>query len=90
MKRVVIAGIGIVSRIGNNKNAVLESLQQGRSGIKFKQEYADIGMLSHVVSSVDINIDDFIDRKVKRFMGDAAAFSYIAMQQAIENSAADY
>jgi 3-oxoacyl-[acyl-carrier-protein] synthase-1 len=89
MKRVVISGIGIVSCIGNDKTAVLESLQQGRSGIKFKQEYADIGMRSHIAGSVDINIDDFIDRKVKRFMGDAAAFSYIAMQQAIDDAKLD-
>jgi 3-oxoacyl-[acyl-carrier-protein] synthase-1 len=89
MKRVVISGIGIVSCLGNDKNAVLDSLQQGRSGIKFKQEYADIGMRSHIAGSVDINIDDFIDRKVKRFMGDAAAFSYISMQQAIDDAKLD-
>jgi 3-oxoacyl-[acyl-carrier-protein] synthase-1 len=89
MKRVVISGIGIVSCLGNDKNAVLESLQQGRSGIKFNQQYADIGMRSNIAGSVDINIDDFIDRKVKRFMGDAAAFSYIAMQQAIDDAKLD-
>ena len=89
MKRVVISGIGIVSCLGNDKNAVLESLQQGRSGIKFKQEYADIGMRSNIAGSVDINVDDFIDRKVKRFMGDAAAFAYISMQQAIEDAKLD-
>lgn len=89
MKRVVISGIGIVSCLGNDKSAVLESLQQGRSGIKFQQEYADIGMRSHVAGSVDINIDDFIDRKVKRFMGDAAAFAYISMQQAIDDAKLD-
>ena len=89
MKRVVISGIGIVSCLGNDKTAVLDSLQQGRSGIKFQQEYADMGMRSHVAGSVDINIDDFIDRKVKRFMGDAAAFSYIAMQQAIDDAKLD-
>jgi len=89
MKRVVISGIGIVSCLGNDKQAVLESLQQGRSGIKFKQDYADIGMRSQVAGSVDINIDDFIERKVKRFMGDAAAFAYIAMQQAIADAQLD-
>lgn len=89
MKRVVISGIGIVSCLGNDKNAVLESLQQGRSGIKFKQEYADVGMRSHVTGSVDINTADFIDRKVKRFMGDAAAFAYISMQQAIADAKLD-
>lgn len=89
MKRVVISGIGIVSCLGNDKNAVLDALKQGRSGIKFKQEYADIGMRSHIAGSVDINIDDFIDRKVKRFMGDAAAFAYIAMQQAVADARLD-
>ena len=89
MKRVVISGIGIVSCLGNDKSAVLDSLQQGRSGIKFQQEYADIGMRSHVAGSVDINVDDFIDRKVKRFMGDAAAFAYISMQQAIDDAKLD-
>ena len=89
MKRVVISGIGIVSCLGNDKNAVLNSLQQGRSGIKFKQEYADVGMRSHVAGSIDINVDDFIDRKVKRFMGDAAAFSYISMQQAVADAKLD-
>jgi 3-oxoacyl-[acyl-carrier-protein] synthase-1 len=89
MKRVVISGIGIVSCLGNDKNAVLDSLQQGRSGIKFKQEYADIGMRSNVAGSVDINTADFIDRKVKRFMGDAAAFAYISMQQAIDDAKLD-
>ena len=90
MKRVVISGIGIVSCLGNDQASVLESLQQGRSGIKFQQQYADMGMRSHVAGSVEINIDDFIDRKVKRFMGDAAAFSYIAMQQAIEDAQLDH
>jgi len=89
MKRVVISGIGIVSCLGNDKNAVLDSLKQGRSGIKFKQEYADIGMRSHIAGSIDINADDYIDRKVKRFMGDAAAFAYISLQQAIEDARLD-
>ena len=75
MKRVVVTGIGIVSCLGNDQNTVLESLKQGRSGIKFKQSYADMGMRSHVAGSIDINIDEHIDRKVKRFMGDAAAFA---------------
>ncbi len=86
MKRVVITGIGIVSCLGNDKEAVLESLKQGRSGIKFQQEYVDMGMRSHVAGSVDIDTTALIDRKVKRFMGDAAAFSYISMQQAIDDA----
>jgi len=89
MKRVVISGIGIVSCLGNNKEAVLDSLQQGRSGIKFKQEYADVGMRSQVAGSIDIDITELIDRKVRRFMGDAAAFAYISMQQAIDDAKLD-
>ncbi len=89
MKRVVITGYGIVSCLGNDKQAVLESLQQGRSGIKFQEIYKEIGMRSHVAGSVDINIEDHIDRKVRRFMGEAAAFAHISMQQAIEHAGLD-
>jgi len=89
MKRVVISGIGIVSCLGNDKKTVLESLQQGHSGIKFKQEYADIGMRSQVAGSVIIDVDNFIDRKIKRFMGDAATYGYISMQQAITDAGLD-
>ncbi len=86
MKRVVVTGMGIVSCLGNDKQTVLESLLQGRSGIKFQQEYADVGMRSHVAGSIDIDTSAHIDRKVKRFMGDAAAYAYIAMQQAIDDA----
>ncbi len=89
MKRVVITGYGIVSCLGNDRQTVLESLQQGRSGIKFQEKYKEMGLRSNVAGSVDINVDDFIDRKVKRFMGDAAAFSYISMQQAIDHAGLD-
>ena len=89
MKRVVITGYGIVSCLGNDRQTVLESLQQGRSGIKFQEEYKEVGMRSNIAGSVDINLDDFIDRKVKRFMGDAAAFAYISMQQAIDHAGLD-
>ena len=86
MKRVVVTGYGIVSCLGNDRHAVLDSLQQGRSGIKFQQSYVDMGMRSHIAGSIDIDIDAFIDRKVKRFMGDSAAYAYISMQQAIEHA----
>ena len=86
MKRVVVTGYGIVSCLGNDTNAVLDSLIQGRSGIKFQQEYVDTGMRSHVAGSIDIDIDAHIDRKVKRFMGNSAAYAYISMQQAIEHA----
>lgn len=86
MKRVVVTGYGIVSCLGNDRNAVLDSLKQGRSGIKFQQEYVDMGMRSHVAGSIDIDLDAHIDRKVKRFMGNSAAYAYISMQQAIEHA----
>ncbi|GLR64801.1 beta-ketoacyl-ACP synthase I [Marinospirillum insulare] len=86
MKRVVVTGLGIVSCLGSDKASVLDSLRQGRSGIKFKQEYADMGFRSQVAGSIDLNLDELIDRKLKRFMGDAAAFAYLSMQQAVEDS----
>ncbi|MDH5483946.1 MAG: beta-ketoacyl-ACP synthase I [Gammaproteobacteria bacterium] len=86
MKRVVITGLGIVSCLGNDKTTVTESLKEGKSGIRFQQAYKDAGMRSHVAGSVDIDLDALIDRKVKRFMGDAAAFAYISMQQAIDDA----
>ena len=86
MKRVVVTGMGIVSCIGNNIETVLESLKTGKSGIKHNESYAEKGFRSTVSGSVDIDFNEHIDRKVKRFMGDAAAFSYISMKQAIEDS----
>lgn len=86
MKRVVVTGMGIVSCLGNNKQAVLESLRNGQSGIQFIEKYKEMGMRSHVAGSIHIELDDFIDRKVKRFMGSAAAYAYISMQQAIADS----
>ncbi|MEE2766642.1 MAG: beta-ketoacyl-ACP synthase I [Pseudomonadota bacterium] len=86
MRRVVVTGLGIVSSIGNNKNEVVESLMQGRSGIEYCEEYQSLGFRSHLHGPIKIDLDDLIDRKIKRFMGDGAAFNYIAMQQAIEDS----
>jgi len=86
MKRVVITGFGIVSCLGNDKQSVTESLREGRSGIKFQEKYKEMGMRSHVAGSIDIDLDEHIDRKVKRFMGDAAAYTYVAMKQAIEDA----
>lgn len=86
MKRVVITGLGIVCSIGNNKQEVLESLRQGRSGIKFNQGYADLGFRSHVDGNIEIDLKELIHRKVKRFMGDAAAYNYIAMRDAISDA----
>jgi len=86
MKRVVITGLGIVSCLGNDKEAVTESLRNGKSGIRFQEEYKEMGMRSHVAGSIDIDLGEHIDRKVKRFMGDAAAYAYISMQQAIADA----
>jgi 3-oxoacyl-[acyl-carrier-protein] synthase-1 len=86
MKRIVVTGLGIVSSIGNNSDGVLASLQTGKSGITFAEDYKELGFRSHVRGAIDINLDDFIERKVKRFMGDGAAFNYIAMQQAIDDA----
>lgn len=86
MRRVVVTGMGVVSSIGNNKAEVMRSLRQGRSGIEYKAEYAEMGLRSQVEGTVNISIAEHIDRKVKRFMGDAAAFNYIAMQEAIADA----
>ena len=86
MKRVVVTGLGIVSSIGNNRDEVVDALKQGRSGISFAEDYAELGFRSHVRGAINIDFDAFIDRKIKRFMGDGAAFNYIAMQQAIADS----
>ena len=86
MRRVVVTGLGIVSSIGNNAREVTESLREGRSGIEFSQEYADLGFRSHVHGPVRIDPAEHIDRKLKRFMGDAAAYNYLAMREAVEDS----
>lgn len=86
MRRVVVTGLGVVSCLGNDQQQVLEALKSGRSGIRFKQEYADLGFRSQVAGSVDIDLDALIDRKLRRFMGDAAAYAYVAMAQAIEDA----
>ncbi|PWV70469.1 beta-ketoacyl-ACP synthase I [Halomonas sp. A11-A] len=86
MRRVVVTGLGIVSCLGNDRQAVLEALREGRSGIRFKEEYAERGFRSQVAGVVDIDLDALIDRKLRRFMGDAAAYAYVSMAQAIEDS----
>ncbi|GHE22641.1 beta-ketoacyl-ACP synthase I [Halomonas urumqiensis] len=86
MRRVVVTGLGIVSCLGNDRQQVLEALKAGRSGIQFKADYAEHGFRSHVAGVVDIDLDALIDRKLRRFMGDAAAYAYVSMAQAIEDS----
>lgn len=86
MRRVVVTGLGIVSSIGNNKQEVVDSLRQGRSGVEFNQTYADLGFRSQVDGSLKLNPDEHVDRKLRRFMGDSAAFNYIAMREAIADA----
>jgi len=86
MRRVVVTGMGIVSCLGNDQATVLEALRSGRSGIKFQEAYKEMGFRSHVAGSIDIDLAEHIDRKVLRFMGDAAAYAYISMQQAIADA----
>lgn len=86
MRRVVVTGIGIVSCLGIDKQSVLTSLREGRSGISFQPEYKEMGLRSHVAGSVDIDFSAVIDRKILRFMGDAAAYGYLSMEQAIKDS----
>ncbi|MCV6610857.1 MAG: beta-ketoacyl-ACP synthase I [Amphritea sp.] len=86
MRRVVVTGMGIVSCLGTDKETVLDSLKEGRSGIKFQEEYKEMGFRSHVAGSVDLDYTDLIDRKLVRFMGDAAAYAYLSMEQAIKDA----
>ena len=86
MRRVVVTGLGIVSSIGNDKLEVLASLKDGRSGITYCEKYAELGFRSHVHGSIDLDVSEHIDRKLLRFMGDAAAFNYIAMRDAIKDA----
>lgn len=86
MKRAVITGIGIVSSIGNNAEEVAASLKAGASGITFSQQFADAGLRSQVWGNLKINLKENIDRKALRFMGDAASYAYLSMQQAIDDA----
>ena len=86
MRRVAVTGLGIVSSIGNNKNEVVDSLKKGKSGIEFCEEYKERGLRSHIHGSVNINIEEHVDRKIRRFMGDGAAYNYIAMEEAIADA----
>lgn len=86
MRRAVITGMGIISSIGNNVQEVLTSLKNGKSGITYSEQFRDAGLKSQVWGNIKLDIEDLIDRKVKRFMGDAAAYSYLAMQQAVADS----
>ncbi|GIX29826.1 MAG: beta-ketoacyl-[acyl-carrier-protein] synthase I [Porticoccaceae bacterium] len=86
MRRAVITGIGIVSCIGNDKETVVESLRAGRSGIRFKEDYREMGLRSNVAGQIDLDLPALIDRKHLRFMGNAAAYGYVAMDRAIQDA----
>lgn len=86
MRRVVITGMGIVSSLGNDQDSVSNSLRNGESGISFVEEYKEKGFRSHVAGVPKIDLTELIDRKARRFMGDAAAFTYVSMQQAIDDA----
>ncbi len=86
MRRAVITGIGIVSCLGNDKQTVTESLREGKSGITTREEYKELGMRSHIAGRPDIDLKENIERKQLRFMGEAAAYSYIAMRDAIADA----
>ncbi len=86
MRRVVVTGMGIVSSIGNNLQDVTGALRQGRSGIEYSEEYQELGFRSRIHGSIEVDLAGAIDRKQKRFMGDAAAYNYLAMLEAIQDS----
>lgn len=86
MRRVVITGLGVVSCLGNNEAEVTKSLREGRSGISYQPTYAELGLRSQVAGVPKADLDALIDRKDRRFMGDAAAYTYVSLNQAIEQA----
>ena len=86
MRRVVVTGMGIVSSIGNNPEAVLNSLREAKSGISFSQEYADLGFRSQVYGMPHIDVEALVDRRAMRFHGRGTAWNHIAMDQAIADA----
>ena len=86
LRRVAVTGLGIVSPIGSNTAEVTESLRTGKSGIVHSDVYEEMGFRSHVHGAPNVDLDEHIDRKLRRFMGDGAAYNYVAMQQAIADS----
>ena len=86
LRRVAVTGLGIVSPLGNNAGEVVDSLREGRSGVVFCEEYAERGFRSHVHGAPCIDLDDHIDRKLRRFMGDGSSYNYVAMKEAIASA----
>jgi len=89
MRRVVITGMGAVSCLGNSLDEITAALRAGRSGIVYNESFREMGLRSQVSGSVNIDVKEHIDRKVLRFMGDAAAYAYIAMQKSIDDAGLD-
>ncbi|MFP3942858.1 MAG: beta-ketoacyl-ACP synthase I [Alphaproteobacteria bacterium] len=86
MRRVAVTGLGIVCSIGNSADEVAASLREGRSGIEKAPDYERLGFRSHVHGSIKLDLEEALDRKTRRFMGDGAAYAWIALQQAIEDA----
>ncbi|MDP3241192.1 MAG: beta-ketoacyl synthase N-terminal-like domain-containing protein, partial [Reyranella sp.] len=86
MKRVVVTGLGIVSPIGNNAAEVIQSLKEGKSGIEFVPQYRELGFRSQVAGTLKLNVEELVDRRLMRFMGNGAAYAYLSMKQAIEDA----
>ena len=86
MKRVVITGIGVVSCLGNNQNEVYQSLINTKSGITFSEEYKEHNLKSHIHGKPNIQLEDYVDRKIIRFMGNGSAYNYVAMSEAVKDS----
>jgi len=86
MKRVVITGLGIVSCLGNNQEEVHQSLVNSKSGITFSEEYKEYNLKSNVHGLPNIKLEDYVDRKIIRFMGDGSAYNYVAMNEAVKDS----
>ncbi|MCK5374692.1 MAG: beta-ketoacyl-ACP synthase I, partial [Alphaproteobacteria bacterium] len=86
MRRVVVTGMGIISCIGNSTSEVLTSLKQGKSGLSFAPEYAELGFRSQVYGMPNIDLKDHIDKRMYRFMGDTAAYAHLSMEQAVADA----
>src|SRR5690242_16278499 len=86
MRRVVVTGLGVVSSIGNNAAEVTQSLKDGKSGIEFVPQYKELGFRSQVAGTLKLNPEELIDRRLMRFMGNGAAYAYLAMKEAIADA----
>src|ERR1700722_5334397 len=89
MKRVVVTGLGVVSSIGNNAAEVTQSLRDGKSGIEFVPQYREVGFRSQVAGTLKMNVDELVDRRLRRFMGDGPASAYPAMKESTADAGPD-